>query len=254
LNPYYQDEAVTIYHGDCRELLPRLSGDALVTDPPYGIGWKRGHWNDDRDEYPELIRWIVSEGNRIGGWCFIFQAMPNVGKFHEWFPPGWRIFAACKNFAQVRKTTVWHSWDPVVFWNSGPNSGPNSGFVNRDYHVGNVAGVFGKKSKHPCPRPIDTMRHICGLAAAFGATIIDPFVGSGTTLRAAKDLGRKAIGIEINERYCEIAAKRMAQGVLFGAVARLDRGPGWIYINASPERRRRTVVPLPNRRDDRHKD
>jgi site-specific DNA-methyltransferase (adenine-specific) len=218
LPEYYQDEFVTLYHGDCREILPLLEGDALVTDPPYGIGWSRATWSDRPEDNDELIRWLVAEGQRIGGWCFIFQAMTNVGRFHEWFPEGWRIFAACKNFARVRPTGVWHSWDPVVFWNSGPNSGPNSGGVNRDYHVGNVAGAFGERSPHPSPKPIDTMRHIVQLAAPVGGLVIDPFAGSGTTLRAAKDTGRRAIGIEIEERYCEYAATRCAQDVL-GLVA-----------------------------------
>jgi len=216
---YYQDYAVTIYHGDCREILPGLAGDALVTDPPYGINWKRGPWDDSSDAYPEMMRWLVTESARaISGWCFVFQAMLNCGRFHEWFPEGWRLFAACKNFAQVRPTGVWHSWDPVVFWNLNPKtspcSPPESGFPNRDWHVGNVAGVFGDINGHPCPRPEDTMRHIVSIAATHGGRVIDPFMGSGTTLRAAKDLGRKAIGIEIEERYCEIAAKRMAQEVL----------------------------------------
>src|SRR4030095_72195 len=210
MKPYYQDNAGTIYHGDCREILPNLSGDALVTDPPYGIGCERGDWEDDKSQYSMLIKWIVSEGQRLGGWCFVFQAMSNVAHFHEWFPKGWRIFAACKNFAQIRKTGAWYSWDPVVFWNSGPNSGPNSTTINRDYHVGNVAGILMLKPEHPCPRPIDTMRHIVAIASRERQTVIDPFMGSGTTLRAAKDLGRKAIGIEIEEKYCEIAAKRMA--------------------------------------------
>ena len=214
VTPYYTDDLVTIYHGDCREMLPGLDGDALVTDPPYGIGWSRATWSDDPDAYPELMRWLVSEGQRIGGWCFIFQAQLNVGRFHEWFPEGWRIFAACKNFAQVRKTGLWNSWDPVVYWNSGPNSGPNSVEVNRDYHVGNVAGVFGTVAGHPSPRPLGTMRHLVAIAAPVGGTILDPFMGSGTTLVAAKSLGRRAIGIEIEERYCEVAAKRCAQEVL----------------------------------------
>ncbi len=214
LKPYYEQDGIVIYHGDCREVLPSLEGQALVTDPPYGIGGSPGTGDDDPAAYPELMAWLVEQGNRIGGWCFVFQAMPNVSKFHEWFPEGWRIFAACKNFAQVRPTGVWHSWDPVVFWNSGPNSGPNSTTVHRDYHVGNVAGVFGDRIGHPCPRPLDTMKQIVAIAAAEGDTILDPFMGSGTTLRAAADMRRKAIGIEIEERYCEIAAKRMAQGVL----------------------------------------
>lgn len=214
MTPYYDEGGITIYHGDCREILPEVSGSALVTDPPYGIGWARATWNDDPEAYPELMRWLVSEGIRIGGWCFVFQAMPNIGRFHEWFPEGWRIFAACKNFAQIRPTGVWHSWDPVVFWNSGQNSGQNSVHTNRDFHVGNVAGCFGDKVGHPSPRPLDTMRHIVQLAAPVDGLVIDPFAGSGTTLKAAKETGRRAIGIEIEERYCEIAAKRLAQGVL----------------------------------------
>lgn len=214
--PYYEDtqSGIVIYHGDCREILPHLTGDAVVTDPPYGIGWSRATWVDNPDEYPSLIRWLVAECQRIGGWSFVFQAMLNVGRFHEWFPDGWRIFAACKNWAQIRPTGVWHSWDPVVFWNSGPNSGPNSGIVHRDYHVGNVAGNFKDHNDHPSPRPLDTMRHIVGLAAASGQVVIDPFMGSGATLRAAKDMGRRAIGIEINERYCEMAVKRLAQSAM----------------------------------------
>ena len=212
MQPYYEHGGITIYHGDCREVLPSINGDALVTDPPFGISWSRATWGDDRDAYPLLIRWLVSEGNRFGGWCFVFQAMQNVGHFHEWFPEGWRIFAACKNFAQVLPG-VWYSWEPVVFWNSGSRKSPH-GQINRDYHVGNVAGCFRDGIDHPSPRPLDTMQHIVQLAAPPDGIVIDPFMGSGTTLRAAKDLGRRAIGIEIEERYCEIAARRLEQEAL----------------------------------------
>lgn len=215
VKPYYQQDGITIYHGDCREILPSIVGPAaLVTDPPYGIGFDRASWSDRPEAYPELIRWLVSEGQRLESWCFVFQAMPNVGRFHEWFPVGWRLFAACKNFAQIRPVGVWHSWDPVVFWNSGPNSGPNSGAVNRDYHVGNVAGCLGDNPGHPCPRPLDTMQHIVQLAAPVGGIVVDPFAGSGMTLVAAKRTGRRAIGIEIEERYCEVAVRRLAQSVI----------------------------------------
>jgi site-specific DNA-methyltransferase (adenine-specific) len=214
MKPYYEHGGITIYHGDCREILPTISGDALVTDPPYGIGWSRATWSDDPAEYPALMAWLVCEGQRLGGWCFVFQAMPNVGHFSEWFPKGYRIFAACKDFAQIRPTGVWYSWDPVIFWNSGPNSGPNTRHINRDYHVGSVAGLFRDRIGHPSPRPLDTMQHIVQLAAPRDGCVVDPFAGSGTTLVAAKSVVRCAIGIEIEERYCEIAAKRLAQDVL----------------------------------------
>jgi site-specific DNA-methyltransferase (adenine-specific) len=213
MTPYFEDESVTIYHGDCREVLPELHGDALVTDPPYGIGWSRATWPDNPDDYPELMHWLVAEGNRIGGWCFVFQSMIHAPRYHEWFPPEWRIFAACKSYAQIQPTTIWHAWDPVIFWNSGLNNKPNT-LGNRDYHVARNSPAVVERVLHPCPRPLDTMKHICCVAVARNDLIIDPFMGSGTTLRAAKDTGRRAIGIEIEERYCEIAAKRMAQQVL----------------------------------------
>lgn len=216
MTPYYQDELVTLYCGDCRDVLPSLYANAMVTDPPFGIAWSRATWDDDPGQYGDLVRWLVAEAQaRVSGWCFVFQAMPNCGRFHEWFPDGWRLFAACKNFAQIRPTDVWHSWDPVVFWNNGDKRGERvSDFPNRDFFVGNVAGLFGEKAKHPSPKPLDTMKHIVSLATPTGGTVVDPFAGSGTTLRAAKDCGLSSIGIEINEEYCEHIAKRMSQGTL----------------------------------------
>ncbi len=216
MKPYYEHAGITIYHGDAMEILPTIeAAGALITDPPFGIKWGRATWEDSADAYPELIGWLVQEGNRLvkDGWCFVFQAMPNVGKFHEWFPDGWRIYAACKNFAQIRPTGIWHSWDPVVFWSNGKPC-RNKEAVNRDYFVGNVAGVFGDKNPHPCPKPIDTMLHIVSIAAPARGLVIDPFCGSGTTLLAAKTLNRSAIGIELEEQYAEIAANRLGQEVL----------------------------------------
>lgn len=216
MKPYYEHAGITIYHGDCREVLPQLeAADAVITDPPFGIDWGRATWDDDEDTYPLLIRWLVSECQRIvvNGWCFVFQAMPNVARFNEWFPSGWRLYAACKNFAQIRPTGIWHSWDPVVFWGNGETPREKDA-VNRDYFVGNVAGVFNDGIDHPCPKPLDTMQHIVSIASSSDDLIVDPFCGSGSTLWAAKQLGRRAIGIEIEEKYCEIAAKRLSQEVM----------------------------------------
>ena len=220
MKSYYEHAGITIYCGDCREVLPQINADALITDPPYGIKFDRATWTDDPQAYDELMEWLISASVTAvpQGWCFIFQAMPNVAKFHTWFPDGWRIFAACKNFAQIRPTGVWHSWDPVVFWrNVSPFTSDvgqqRTSLLNRDYFVGNVAGVFGERIEHPCPKPLDTMRYLVALASAEAAVVLDPFAGSGTTLVAAKQIGRRAIGIEIEERYCEIAAKRLSQEV-----------------------------------------
>lgn len=215
MKPYYDDgRGIVIYHGDCTEIFPTLRGDAMITDPPYGIGFKGGEWDDDPKKYPEMMCWLTGVASRsIAGWCFVFQAMPNCGEWHRWFPAGFRIFAACKNFAQIRPTGVWHSWDPVIFWTNGERKKTVvlEHFSKRDYHVGNVSGAFRDGNEHPCPRPLDTVTHLVALTEG---VIIDPFMGSGTTLRAAKDLGRKCIGIEIEEKYAEIAARRLQQEVL----------------------------------------
>lgn len=221
--PYYQDDAVEIWLGSAVEILDGLPAcftvDAFICDPPFGVKFSRATWSDDPEAYPMLIKWIVEKSTRTcpDGWVFLFQGMPNVGRFAEWFPEGFRLLAACKNFVQMRPTEIQYAWDPVVFWKNGQvekKHRSDAGFVTRDFHVGDVAGALSNRAGHPCPRPVDTMRHIVGLGSRPGQMILDPFMGSGTTLRAAKDLGRRAIGIEIEEKYCEIAARRMAQEVL----------------------------------------
>jgi hypothetical protein len=163
---------------------------------------------------------VIESAERLcdaGSPVFVWQAMPNVRRFHEWFPREWRIFAAAKNFVQMRPTAMQYAYDPVLVWWVGDVKPWSDGTTNRDFHVGNTAGVVSRKSHergHPCPRPLDQVEHIISQWVKPGGTVLDPFMGSGTTLLAAKRMGCKAIGIEIEERYCEIAVKRLAQSVL----------------------------------------
>lgn len=217
MKPYYEQDGITIYHGDCRDVLPLLSGEsyALVTDPPFGIDFDYGGYDDARDSYPELMRDLVRLTDPLvgNGPRFVWQGMPNADKWHQWFPPGFRLFAACKGFVQYRPVAIQYSWDPIIFW--GELEGEPNAAV-KDYHVQRLApfGAGRERIDHPCPRPLEQVRHVIASGTTKTRTVLDPFMGSGTTLRAAKDLGRKAIGIEIEERYCEVAAKRMAQAVL----------------------------------------
>jgi site-specific DNA-methyltransferase (adenine-specific) len=224
VKPYYEDTAsgITIYHGDCREVLPELAtgrATAVVTDPPFGIGFYYGTYQDDPVTYPDMMRaWIMEASRIVGdGPFFVWQAMPNAPRWHEWFPQDFRIFAACKGFVQFRPHAVQNSWDPVVFWGSARGTARH----RRDFHVQALApfGANRPRREHPCARPLEQVRYIVEIATAISDVVLDPFMGSGTTLRAAKDLGRKAIGIEIEERYCEIAAKRLAQEVMFSGLA-----------------------------------
>ena len=213
MKPYYQDEWVTIYHGDCREILPQLDKvDLVLTDPPYGINiastGKVGgsvlanntrHIVSDWDSKTIdgfVISRIISHGR---------QAMIFGGNYYTLPPsPCWLIWNKradypSNNFADCE--LIWTSMDKPsriykYFWQGMLQED----MKNKDYHY------------HPTQKPVSLMRW-CILQANEPQTILDPFMGSGTTVRAAKDLPRHCIGIEIEEKYCEIAANRCRQSV-----------------------------------------
>lgn len=107
----------------------------------------------------------------------------------------------------IGPTSGYQCWEPVLVYGKAKQTVLRDWF---DCPISTQAAAAG----HPCPKPLKLMRYLVGALCPVGGTMLDPFMGSGSTLRAAKDLGRKAIGIEIEEKYCEIAAKRMAQEVL----------------------------------------
>ena len=198
MTPYYQDNAVTIYHGDCREILPQLEPvDLVLTDPPYGIGRimkggkGQGHWtllaygNEWDKEAPDLQFMMDSAVSLViwGG-----------------------------NYFPLPPSRCWFVWDKQ---NAVPTMGQcELAWTNADRPIQRFSWpVGGVNFGHPTEKPLELISWSIEQSRTRG-TILDPFMGSGTTLRAAKDLGRKAIGIEIEEKYCEIAAKRMAQEVL----------------------------------------
>lgn len=218
MKPYYDHAGITIYHGDCREIISKLPKVALVlTDPPYGIDadnrkrilsrgtssakWKRGGTTDygesKWDKVAPSTQWVetvIQCGNQGIVW----------GGNYFWLQPqrGWLVWDKLNtgDFAQCE--LAWTNLDQSVrlfrfLWNGFQRAGEAAGVVR----------------EHPTQKPVELMRWCLGFAPD-AKTILDPFMGSGTTLRAAKDLGRRAIGIEIEERYCEIAARRMAQEVL----------------------------------------
>ena len=212
MKPYYEDESVTIYHGACCDVIPSLSATAVVTDPPFGIKFDygiNGH-NDDPETYPAMMReWIALASVVVGdGPFFVWQAMPNAPRWHEWFPKEFRILAACKGFVQYRPQSIQHAFDPVIFW--GKLKGKPSVY-HRDYHLQLLApfGANRTRINHPCPRPLEQVTYVVQIGTDADDVILDPFAGSGTTLLAARMLGRRSIGIEIDERHCETAAKRV---------------------------------------------
>lgn len=200
MNHFYQDSAVTIYNGDCRQILPALGEfDLLLTDPPYGIGEHGGkartrgksqanHSKMGWDNAPPK-KWLID--------MMIDQCKNQMIFGGNYFnlPPSrcWLYWRKLMGGDFADGELVWTSFDSVVKEFTKPNK--------------------GGKNQHPTQKPLDVMKW-CILQAGDVKTILDPFAGSGTTGRAAKDLGRQAVLIEREEKYCEIAAKRMAQEVL----------------------------------------
>jgi len=211
MDPYYSDDAVTIYHGDCREIMPTIELDVVVTDPPYGISivTKKGTIGGPKlaalkvyrpvlgDDEPLDPRWLTAHGRRqvIFG-ADHFAAWPGLGRLLVWDK---RDGQASLTFADVE-----------VAWDS--HDGPSR--LIRHLSNGFVCDWGDIDKCHPTQKPLRVMRWIVDQCTDQTDTVCDPFMGSGTTLRAAMDLGRKAIGIELDEGYCEIAAKRLGQQVL----------------------------------------
>jgi DNA modification methylase len=218
VKPYYDQGGITIYHGDCREVLPTIGRvDSLISDPPYGIGFT-GYLShkDDAAVYPDFILPIIesAESHIENGYCCVMQSAKWASKWAMLVPRDWRLIALPKNFVQMNmdKRLV-HATDYALLWSIG-DTPLRRGTAPRDWFLCNTSDMSRKVRGHPCPRPLDGMKYLVGCASEPGWTVLDPFAGSGTTLHAAKELNRRAIGIEIEERYCEIAAKRLAQGVL----------------------------------------
>jgi site-specific DNA-methyltransferase (adenine-specific) len=218
----------TLYLGDCMEVLPTLPKvDAVITDPPYGIGFKYASHDDTPQGYGEWLWLILAAAERLctpNSPVFVFQAMLNARRFGDWFPRNWRIYAAAKNFVQIRPIAMQYAFDPVVcWWTDGEGRPWSAGTNSRDFYVADTASQVCNKGNlekgHPCPRPLDQMLVLVAQWARHESTILDPFMGSGTTGVACAQLGRKFIGIEREPKYFDIACRRIeqayAQGQLF---------------------------------------
>jgi len=219
VKPYYEDAAsgIAIYHGDCREILPSIKADVVVTDPPYGIGFSEYESHvDTRESYQETLRGVwLAEAAISNGWCVVYQSATTARDWATWFQRAWRILAIPKTFTQVHPgaALLWAT-DYALFWPVGTPTWPEKGSRPRDWYLAETSDMSQRVKGHPCPRPLNAVRYIVNGFSAPDTFVLDPFMGSGTTLVAAKLEGRRAIGIEIEEKYCEIAARRLAQGVL----------------------------------------
>ena len=214
--PYYDQDGITIYNADCRKVLESIDAGAFVTDPPYGIDWNTDYArftnsmqskprtsqpkiaNDKTDEMMRLaLEYPVKErivwGAHLSPWL--------VGSRGTWIVWDKRFDNGKAMLADGE--LAWHSEGATVC-------------IHKHTWQGMIGNNSGRPMKrlHPNQKPVSLLS-FCISRLKSGGLIVDPFMGSGTTLVAAKLAGRKAVGIEINEKYCEAAANRLAQGVLF---------------------------------------
>lgn len=208
--PYYSDEWVTLYLGDCREVSEWLSADVLVSDPPYGIDYK-SNWHANA-----MARSIVGDAD----------ASLRDETLAAWGDKPALLFGTWKMPAPLgtRQLLVWDTkgalgmgamdlpWKPShqqIYVLGKGFGGPRTSDV---LTVAPVQSLGYNGRTHPHEKPVDLLMHL--LDKCPPGTVADPFAGSGATLVAAKRLGRKAIGCEVEERYCEVIAARLSQGAL----------------------------------------
>lgn len=230
MTPYYEDDFVTLYHGDCREVTAWLEADVLVTDPPYGVRWEASYGGKRADQIarrgtkPERKRDVVAGDDSPEARD---AALASWGKRPAIVFGSWRI----PRPEGTRHTLIWHK--------AGAFAGVRAHhpFISNHEEVYIIGGGWVSTGKplysvmttteprhvatqqigHPTPKPLGLMESL--IQRCPDGVIADPFAGSGSTLLAAKAIGRRAIGVEVEESYCEIAAKRLAQDTLFGGVA-----------------------------------
>jgi site-specific DNA-methyltransferase (adenine-specific) len=220
---YYRDESIQLYLGDCREITNWLECDLLVTDPPYGISWMKNEFASDKTK-----RDAVRDRRKIAG--------GDIANDHDTSARDdvltlWGASKPAVVFGTWRKPRPENTSHRLIWHKLGRYSGvnPHPWYPNDEeiYLIGKGwtgkptptvistqenRMIYAKKIGHPTPKPVGLMETLLNKCPS--GTIADPFAGSGSTLIAARNCGRKAIGVELDEAYCELIARRLAQDVL----------------------------------------
>lgn len=213
IEPYYQDGLVTLYHGDCLQITEWLTADVLVTDPPYGVAWKSGQFSNAGVAIEQEVSGDHSPAVRDAALALWGDEKPALifGSWRVPRPPRVNnrlIWYKASNIPGMR-TQPWYSADEEIYQiGSGFLGKPEQNVLTthdrRDGAHGEVA-----KLGHPTPKPVGLMERL--VAKCPPGVIADPFAGVGGTLIAARNEGRRSIGVEMDEGYCQTIVKRLAQ-------------------------------------------
>lgn len=202
---FYQDEQTTLWLGDCREVLPRLGPvDAVITDPPYGVGMKA--FADDFSVAAEALR--LCSGNL----AVVFMSPRRIVEFANLLEPHWQFERCLWMHKRADIAFPWHGWhlnsEAILLFSRAGTLWPVPQSYRTDVYE---VGPWGKNG-HPSAKPEWVVRDLIEKTST--GVIFDPFAGSGTTLVAAKRLGHKSIGVEIDETFCRLTVERLQQEVL----------------------------------------
>lgn len=219
MTPYYDHGGIQIYHGDCREILPGLGRfDLLLTDPPYGIDLETD--NSTRAWRGGAKGWRTNTHERVAGDGEPFNATPLLGIGSA------AVLWGANNFSHtVPGSAAWFVWDKKCGrTESFASDAELAAVVGADWESVRVFrhmwkgyqrdSEIGERVLHPTQKPVALMSWCLGFFPE-AKTVVDPYMGSGPVAKACKDRGLKYVGIELVEKYCEIATKRLAQEVLF---------------------------------------
>lgn len=206
MKPYYQHGKIAIYNCDCFEILSEFRGMVMLTDPPYGIGLHYGQFVDSQANVQRIAQRLgvhIRNQKRAA-------ITPGVNNLFNYPAPDWCL-AWCYSNGSWPCPWGFSTWQPILVYGPDPYLENSKGGRADSLH----GTVSAEKNGHPCPKPLQIWKRILErVSINESETILDPFNGSGTTLVAAKSTGHAAIGIELEERYCEIAANRLRQDVL----------------------------------------
>jgi DNA modification methylase len=225
VTPYHSEGGLTIYHGDARDVLASVTSKALmVTDPPYNVGY---HYDEHHDQLPdkEYWEWMLSVVRRPLVFLHYPEAVITLARKMRRSPEKVVAWVYHANTPKQWRSIAWFGVTPDLSLDGQPYKNPTDSRVQKLIAAGKMARLYDwwqieqvknvsrEKTSHPCQIPVSLMTRILNVTP-LPETVVDPFMGSGSTLVAAQRLGRTAIGIEKSEAYCEIAAKRLQQSAL----------------------------------------
>lgn len=219
MNPYYQDDYVTIFHGDCRFLLPELHEiDVIITDPPYGVSYKKTGEpymiGDTVNIFPYFMP-LARQCLKDSGAAYIFSSTTKLVEILPLFQTYFKLHSLIiwdKIIGQIPRQMSHYKlrYEPILYGSMGLHR------LNA-YQDDVIQCQIdrGYKRVHPTQKPVSLIEYLLKNSTNKKSLVLDPFLGSGTTTVACKHLGIRCIGIEIEEKYCELAAKRVSQEMVF---------------------------------------